>query len=262
MKKNPASNDKPDGDRYIKDAEDRFFFDSTGGIYKPKSYKTETKSNQETKQSQRFWVTTIISTLTLFAVGIYAYYAALQWCEMRRAASAAQDAARFAHDAVIQARDQFRQDERPYIWITNTGIGTPEFTFDKNPKTGQDLTTGQITWTYHYTNYGKTPAYDLFSYKLISIGTNSPFRESYGFSKIKRGKGTPIPPNKDDFGTVVSDPGITPERFKQLLGIDNAIRIRVQMQYTDAYGGQYETEICLGRLVSGSIEYCEGSSIK
>ena len=75
-------------------------------------------------------------------------------------------------------------------------------------------------------------------------------------------KGTPVPPNKDDFGTVVSDPGITLEQYNRLLGVDNAIRVRIQMQYTDAYGGNYETEICLGRLVSGAIQYCDGSHIK
>jgi hypothetical protein len=214
------------------------------------------------------FVTAVATVAIAVLTGFYVHYSRAQWSvirdqlpELQKSTKAAQDAAKYAQDALRQAREQFRQDERPYVWITNGGIGEPEFILDKN-KSGETRTTGQIVWTVHYTNYGKSPAYDLTSDKFISVGAERPFLASFGSPKVKSGKGTPIPPNKDDFGTVVSEPGITPEQYKRLLGTDNAIRIRVQMQYTDAYGGLYETEICLGRLVSGAIQYCEGSYIK
>jgi hypothetical protein len=174
--------------------------------------------------------------------------------------SANRDAADAAQSAVANAKEQFRQDARPYVWVTNNGLGQPEFIFDRT-LTGAPMNTGQILWTFHYTDYGKTPAYNLSSERLFSVGVNSPFRESHGFSQVEKVKGTPVPPNKDDFQTVVSDPGITAEQYKQFLRTDNALRIRAVIQYSDAYGEKYETGLCLGRLASGAIQYCDGSYI-
>jgi hypothetical protein len=105
---NPTGDEKPNGDRYIKDSEDRFFFDGASGIYKPKAYQTETKSRKQAKNSQRFLVTTFISALTLIAVGVYAYFAVLQWREMRSASAA-------AWESVAEIQRQTRLDERPWI---------------------------------------------------------------------------------------------------------------------------------------------------
>jgi hypothetical protein len=175
-------------------------------------------------------------------------------------ATGATDSAKAARDAVTQARDQFRQDQRPYIWLTNSGLGTPEFILTRPNEVPP---TGQILWTFHYTNYGKSPAYKLRSYKFISVERNGRFSASYGSSKAPSSEGVPVPPNKDDMGTVVSDPGITQAAFNQMTRVDNAIRIKVRLEYSDAYGGKYETAICIGRLVVGSIQYCpSGNDIK
>jgi hypothetical protein len=105
---NPTGREKPDGNRYVKDAEDRFFFDGASGIYKPKTYQSENKSSEQTKNSNQFRVTTAISALTLLAVTIYAYYAALQWCEMKKAADASAKASQTAACALEENRRQFK----------------------------------------------------------------------------------------------------------------------------------------------------------
>ena len=71
-----------------------------------------------------------------------------------------------------------------------------------------------------------------------------------------------MPPGKDDFDTIPSE-AITKERAADLLNTDHGVSIRAVIDYTDAYGGVYETEFCLSRLKSGAINYCkEHESIK
>jgi hypothetical protein len=67
----------------------------------------------------------------------------------KESAHAATDAATAAQKALDMTRDKFRQDQRPYIWVTS--LGEPTFV----PQAGQ------IIWTWHMTNYGRSPAYRL-----------------------------------------------------------------------------------------------------
>lgn len=208
------------------------------------------------KPEKHWWdkVKPFVEIVGIVLLAIYTDYTIKMYGANRDAADAAQR-------AVANAQEQFRQDARPYVWVTNNGLGQPEFIFDRT-LTGAPMNTGQIVWTFHYTDYGKTPAYNLSSERFFSVGLNSPFRESHGFSHVEKVNGTPVPPNKDDFQTVVSEPEITPEKYKEFLKTDNALRIRAVIQYTDAYGEKYETGLCLGRLASGAIQYCDGSYIK
>jgi hypothetical protein len=151
---------------------------------------------------------------------------------------------------VSDARKNFVQDQRPYIWLTKDGNGAPEF----QQPTSTSLT-GQVVWTYHYTNYGKTPPYRVRSQHYISI-SGSPFVDSYGASP-EGSVGPPIPPTADLRGSVISMPGLTPERFNEAIGINGkGISIFVKFEYTDAFDKPYETGICLKTLNTGAISFC------
>jgi hypothetical protein len=176
----------------------------------------------------------------------YTTVAAFQWRETRSSNQIAQQALR-------QSQDRFWDEQRPYMWVTNV-LGSPEFV-----RNGPNSNTGQITWTYHFTNYGKTPALGIQYREFIKLGDN-PFVPTYA-SRLE-GVGAPLPPTKDDFDTVVSEPGITPAQLAQLLET-NGISIKVVFTYTDATARRYETGICLNRLNLGGISYCrEGNYIK
>lgn len=74
--------------------------------------------------------------------------------------------------------------------------------------------------------------------------------------------GAPLPPNKDDFTTVVSRPGISQEQFTKLMQTDDAIDIFGEITYHDSYGEKYETTFCLSHLFTGAIKYRkEGNGI-
>jgi hypothetical protein len=221
---------------------------------------------ESTQKAHREKFANRVSVLTLFAVIAYAVLVCFQWREMVSATDAAFDAANqarlsvgLANKAIAQAREQFRQDQRPYIWLTNQGLGFPDFI-----PTPNSPSSGQVIWTWHYTDYGKTPAYNVRFYDYISIG-NRAFARSYQ-APTGPDIGAPLPPNKDDFATVVSEPGITQQEYARVASIMNTgktISIRVRIEYTDAYGGDYETGICLNRINTGAIGYCrEGNYIK
>ncbi len=152
------------------------------------------------------------------------------------------------------ARENFRHDQRPYIWLTNE-LGSPRIV---SPRAGQSAT-GQVIWTYHFTNYGKSPALNVRFYQYIKIGDRG-FTSSYGAKEEHRG--APLPPNQDSIATVVSDE-ISREEFNQLLIADERISTRIRFVYSDSYAENYETGICLTRLHTGAIGYCkDGNYIK
>ncbi|MHB8485524.1 MAG: hypothetical protein ACYDCM_07325 [Candidatus Acidiferrales bacterium] len=148
---------------------------------------------------------------------------------------------------------EMREEQRPYVWLTSTGLGSPEY-----------VPTGQILWDWHYTNYGKSPAYDIRWKSYISID-GAPFVRSYKQPK-GGGNGSALPPTQDVFSTVISPPGVTQDQFKHAISIEGkGISIRIEMEYTDGLRksrSQYGATICLKRLFTGAIEYCEGNNIK
>lgn len=153
---------------------------------------------------------------------------------------------------VQDARHMFAKDRRPFIWVTSNGLGTPEFLPLDNTKLPP---TGQVVWDWHYTNYGKTPAFNVNVHHYMSID-GGPFIESYRAPR-EGSIGPPIPPTQDLFATVVSEPGLTSDQIAHAKSINGkGISIRIEVKYTDADGEKYESGICLLRLNTGATAYC------
>jgi hypothetical protein len=155
--------------------------------------------------------------------------------------------------ALNLTRDHFQQEQRPYLWVTNN-LGSPAFV--PNPKTPA---AGQVIWTYHFTNYGKTPAYKIRFVQYMKLG-DGPLVQSYG--EPSQSIGAPLPPNKDDFSTIVSEP-ITQQQFLEFSNGPGGITMQAHFSYTDGFGGSYVTHLCARRTNAGSITYCkEGNDIR
>jgi nitrate reductase cytochrome c-type subunit len=196
-----------------------------------------------------------IATLLLTTLaGIQAYILATTDTSTRMSAEAAVKSANAVDMAGRNAQENFRAEQRPVIWLTNE-LNKPEFI----PNMKKADNTGQIVWSFHYTNYGRTPAVHISFRHFMT--TEGKIEESYG--ALAPAVGAPIPPNKVDFATVVSRPGISQDEFNQLLKNDSAIGISADILYFDAFGNKYETTFCLTHLSSGAILYCkEGNDIK
>jgi hypothetical protein len=149
-----------------------------------------------------------------------------------------------AQRAVDLSARNFIVDQRPYIWLTNN-LGSPQVW---NKRTDGKV---QITWAFHYTNYGKTPANNVTVESFIRLG-NGEFKHGEGY--VGRQNGEPIPPNKDDFSEIPSWP-ISPDEANQYAAMDSGISIAGIFTYEDAPGNRYETDFCIGRLQLGGISY-------
>jgi hypothetical protein len=193
-------------------------------------------------QGRKTW----LEVAALMVVIVYTIYSAKQVAETRAAN-------RIAEQSLQQAREDFWDEQRPYVWLTSA---TPPPDFIRNKK---DPSVGQIVWSYHFTNYGKAPALGIHFQQFMRLG-DGPFKPSYGESG--ESIGSPLPPGKDDFDTIASDPGITPAQVSRLLDT-SGISIKVVFKYTDATARKYETGFCLNRLNLGAVGYCrDGNYIK
>ena len=167
----------------------------------------------------------------------------------KQAADAAKDSADLAGQSFKFNVDEFHAEQRPILWLTDD-VGSPAFV--PNPLLPNS---GQVTWRWRFTNYGKTPVKGMKYLQFMKLG-EGPFVPSYG--AVGASTGSPIPPGKIDESEVVSKP-ITPGQFQKLLHAlePNGISISIRIEYTDAYGGNYETGICLHKLNMGGIAYCK-----
>jgi hypothetical protein len=195
-----------------------------------------------------------------------ALFAVIQWRETRiatdaavRAAGSAELANKQAEQANKDARERFQREERPYVWLTSSGIGAPKFV----PEPGGKIPdSGQVIWTWHFTNYGKTPAYKLRVQQYMSFDGGQ-FVPSHHEGPKEPYADVPIPPGQDLLNSVVSEPGITNQQWTQAIGLTGkGVSIRAVVQYGDSYDAQYESVMCLRLLNSGAVSYCPGSYIK
>jgi hypothetical protein len=193
----------------------------------PPRHKTQT--NKPWYKTTSGWKTLLELVALPFAIG-YAVVTFLSWRDVR---------------------DQFTLDQRPYVWLTPTGQAEIKY-----------LPDGRIAWTYHYTNYGKTPANNVRVWPYMKIGNRD-------FEKLDSEAwpifGGVIPPNKVDFGTAFSKTRVTPEEAKVLASTDGAMQIRVVITYTNMMGDKPgESSFCnmtvgVENFASGAAAYCGGA---
>jgi hypothetical protein len=201
----------------------------------------------------KFWrwrpeaVLAVATFVLAFIAGIQALILATTDASTRKAANAAVKSARAAETAINTARENFRSEQRPILWLTDP-VKLPNFRSNLG---------GRITWDWYFTNYGKTPALRMSYSEFMSIqGKVEP-------SASEPTPTAPLPTNKVEFSTIVSRRQMTPEEFNGLMNIDGAITISAHINYEDAYGGKYETDFCLSKLALGPITHCkQGNDIK
>ena len=172
---------------------------------------------------------------TLVVVAIYAGLTWWQGCSTKKAADAAQTAASTAKQALIDSRVNFAADQRPILWLTNQ-LGEP--TPFNNPK---DSTNGQIIWTWHFTNYGKTPPVEVRFRDYFKFGDGAPV-PSYG--QESQDVGAPTPTGKDDFASVISAP-MKRSDMRELIA-SGKVGIIVVIQYSDLRGGSTKLAFAFG----------------
>jgi len=159
-------------------------------------------------------------TIVLACVGL------MQWHELRK------------------QLDEVHAEQRPYIGLTNVQ-DRPKF----------NSSTGQVIWSWQYTNYGKSAAVDFKIRPFIKVGDGQ-YRRSYQASATldsDQGSFGDVPPTRVNYSTVWSAPTFKEEDLTKFLAIDQAVGILVEMDYFDRYGAEYKDSFCLETLKTGAV---------
>ena len=158
-----------------------------------------------------------------------------------RASLAAQAQAQAAQAQVEILRRNFIKEQRPHVWFTN------------DPQSIQWDDAKGAGWTYHYTNYGKSPAVDIRSVQRLIVAPDAikklkpiplPHERTGGF----------LPPTKSDFATAYSRG--TREELDDARQHDGWIAIYGSFVYHDGAGNLYITDFCGFLYGNGAVGIC------
>jgi hypothetical protein len=138
--------------------------------------------------------------------------------------------------------DAMERDEQPNVWITDN-LGLPQFR-------SSDGITGQIVWSWNYTNFGKGKPINLAVEHFMRLGATAPFKHSFGATKA--GYGGEIPTNKTSFATTISGV-IEKTQFDQLMATDFGISVLIEFSYSDAVEKPIKSAVCMARLITGAV---------
>jgi hypothetical protein len=204
------------------------------------------EADQEKRRTNE-WVKRIIDAATIGGLFLTAYFAFAQlkvfegqlhemektYKPLKEQAAAATRAAKASEDSAKAVSDNFRIDQRPYLWVTDN-MALP-FRFQ----------TGQIVWNVEYTNYGKTPAVGGLVTRRIKIGDADFVPDANPILSQTGVPSAPLAPNKTNYFSVLSPTRFTEAEFQTIMKTGGHIVISVKFEYSDLFGGGHETNLCL-----------------
>jgi hypothetical protein len=245
-----------------------FTLDQHTGIYKPKSNNGENECphcdqpirrhpplSVEIKRDMPAYILAflaiIISAATLLVVATYTYYAGGQWHEMIRAANATKQAADAATDSATTAKSaldasqqQFRTEQRPYIWAT------PETAPPNGGTALVPLQNGRyrVGWIVTLFNGGHSPAkVDFGTHAVTHVTEMDRFaKEVASFVPRYEGPGEIAPPQVK-FVASGDFIDITHDQYLEFMDRKLAIYIIGAIKYRDIFEPSitpYETRYC------------------
>jgi hypothetical protein len=204
------------------------------------------------------WCLFVATLLAFLAAAYYARIAKQQaeimhetLIEVQRQTVAAEKSLRATQQALNVTRENFRQDQRPYVWLTND-IGP----FQRVSTSIGGALGGRLAFNFHFTNYGKSPAINCSVESHIGLGRGG--GERILWSKLDPKSGSILPPGKTDFNTAFSEQAITNETWEKIntIGRIEYVTVRGRFQYFALDGTMYSGEFCVERSPSLGPAYC------
>jgi len=145
--------------------------------------------------------------------------------------------AKAAEDAIALSKQQFVKDQRPYIG--NSQVEIPHL------KIGD-----KVTWNYHYTNFGKSPAVGVaYRCQILLAAHKAPpmktfFRPIHNPKYMSEGFIT-APGDSSGFSTCESDEIATKADIDWHNTYDASVAMRIFYEYSDTSGNVYTSRVCL-----------------
>jgi hypothetical protein len=212
------------------------------------------------------WITAIATTLAFIAAVRYAGIANSQLTEMKRsrmqtreAIAQSAEANKIAADSLEITRDNFRSDQRPYVFLNlsldNRKPGEPMSAFS----VGQYLQTikGRIVWSFHFKNFGKSPAFDVKIDRHLALGPNAWQKVKW---RVPEHNNVILPPGQDDYTSAMSDE-VPVDQIEYLFSADNGVAVFGHIDYQGPDGKSYWSEFCWFRLRNGVLVNCPTHNI-
>jgi hypothetical protein len=240
-----------------------FILDPRRGLYVPESESgADTGEHHKCGRSPktplhvsvgRDWVVVAISVLTLLGVAGTVYFTGAQWKETRRSATAAENAVAKAQKAIDAARDNFRQDQRPYLGIDPVRrIEAPDRETNGPQK-------GHLRATINFVNFGKSPAVRIGSDAHLVFGDQATTMTRIPWSDTKEHGGI-TEPTEPQFIYAYSDERISDESLLALKHGRLPWMLFGHFEYGDIFGEPpltYITEFCVGFPAGLSLAQAE-----
>jgi hypothetical protein len=147
------------------------------------------------------------------------------------------------------AKSNAIKELRPYVFTGE--LEAPVFT--ENTK---------ASWNIHFTNYGRSPAVRLLIQAQVVFGPDSEKKiRSNVFQRIHTPEhaeqGKILPPGDKNFTTAQSDEVLTTGDVDYIKTHDAGMVMLIHVEYFDMSGIEYNTEICMFRLITGAVANCD-----
>ena len=186
------------------------------------------------------------------AVIAFLAFVALVWyaCITHRQLGAMLNSNNLSNLALINAKEQFRISQRPYVWVmpSNTSENTA-----KQVITYSILPNQPVQVTLWYQNYGQSPAVITDFSADAEIGPNA-------VHKLHRitwhRNDSVLPPGKADTFSVLSTERVGPDSRSFTIAV-GGLATYVRVRYHDLSGHPYESDMCLIHVGGGiPAQFC------
>ena len=163
--------------------------------------------------------------------------------EASKQSKAATDAAAIAHDALKLSRDQFREDQRPYITLGPAGSsGRIELV-----ASGDHM--GHISVELSLANYGKSPGVEIARDARLAVGSTD--GRQIRWHKAPDQRGRIIPPGDKPSIYAYSDGPIDQKTFSDIIAGKVLLIAYGHVEYTDLLAEPrpvYSSDFCTGMI--------------
>jgi hypothetical protein len=178
------------------------------------------------------WIKFAAEIVGIGVVLVYTSIAALQWCEMKKTN-------KLTEQALATSKDQFRQDQRPYVWLA------PGIPFGSVELVPSGIYAGHLGMPFVFQNYGKSPGIDVRVDAHIAVGIDA--WRKVRWQDIPRKDGSIMPTNDRRQGFAYSDDQVDDVILRQVKSGHMPFIIFGHFEYTDMYNEPvktYSSEFC------------------
>jgi hypothetical protein len=175
--------------------------------------------------------------------------------------------AKAAEESNQNAVDFFSQDQRPYVGLY-LSLEPPPGETQNAMNTGSVLdwwsdpikpTQGRYFWSFHFKNFGKTPALDVRTNKVLELGPDA-FKHWHWTATDQQHGGSILPPG-DNYYVTAGSKIVSKQNADAYLKGNRNIIVFGHVDYMGLDGRSYWTEFCFDKLASGAVQVCPSHNL-